>query len=192
MNKLTLATLACAFTANIAIAQLVADANGVLTASGRTLYTFDKDAAGKSNCNAACAAAWPPFLVKDGEPAPAGFRAITRDDGTRQWALNEKPVYFYAADSYAGDAKGDGKGGVWHVVRDAGKRSETQPSAATQAAAGTPPKIPSDHAGRTQCLVCHATGVSNAPKVPAANPDHTAFKDDNNAALCLSCHTLTK
>jgi len=63
---------------------------------------------------------------------------------------------------------------------------------ATQAAAGTPPKIPADHAGRTQCLVCHATGANNAPKIPTANPDHTAFKDDNNAALCFSCHTLTK
>jgi len=62
---------------------------------------------------------------------------------------------------------------------------------ATQAAGG-PPKIPADHAGRTQCLACHATGANNAPRIPTANPDHTAFKDDNNAALCFSCHTLTK
>ena len=138
MNKLILAAFATAFTANVAIAQPVAEANGVLAASGRTLYTFDKDAAGKSNCNGGCATAWTPFLVKDGERASAEFHAITRDDGAKQWALNEKPLYFYAADAYAGDAKGDGKGGVWHVIHAAGKRSEAYPAAATQAAAGYP------------------------------------------------------
>lgn len=137
MNKLILATVATAFAANVAIAQTVAETNGILAdASGRTLYTFDKDAASRSNCNGGCATAWPPFLVKDGERAAAEFRAIARDDGARQWALNEKPLYFFAADVQAGDAKGDGQGGVWHVVRAAGKRSEAKPAAATQAAEG--------------------------------------------------------
>ena len=137
MNKLILATLATAFTANIAVAQPVAEANGILAdASGRTLYTFDKDAAGKSNCNGGCAAAWPPFLAKDGERASAEFRVIARDDGSKQWALNEKPLYFYAADAQAGDAKGDGQGGVWHVIHSAGKRSEERAAAAMQAAGG--------------------------------------------------------
>jgi predicted lipoprotein with Yx(FWY)xxD motif len=137
MNKLILASLATAFTANVAIAQPVAEANGILAdASGRTLYTFDKDAANKSNCNGGCATAWPPFLVKDGDRAVAEFRVITRDDGARQWTLNEKPLYFFAADGQAGDAKGDGQGGVWHVVRAAGKRSEAKAAAATRAAEG--------------------------------------------------------
>ena len=30
-------------------------------AAGMTLYMFDKDAAGASNCYDACAAMWPPF-----------------------------------------------------------------------------------------------------------------------------------
>ncbi len=135
MNKLILATLATAFTANVAIAYPVAGSNGNLAdASGRTLYTFDKDASGKSNCNGGCATAWPPYLMKDGDLAAAEFRAITRDDGAKQWALNEKPLYFYAADTQAGDAKGDGQGGVWHVIRSAGKRAEAYPAAAMRAA----------------------------------------------------------
>jgi len=125
-----------AFTANVAIAQSVDETNGILAAAGRTLYTFDKDAANKSNCNGGCAAAWPPFLVKDGDRTTGEFRAITRDDGTRQWAMNGKPLYFYAADVQAGDAKGDGQGGVWHVISGASKRSEAKPAAATQAADG--------------------------------------------------------
>lgn len=139
MNKLILTTLATAFAANVAIAQSVAETDGVLTASGRTLYTFDKDAANKSNCNGGCAAAWPPFLVKDGDLMPVEIRVITRDDGSKQWSMNEKPLYFFAADAQAGDAKGDGQGGVWHVIRGGGKRSETKPAAATRAAEGYRP-----------------------------------------------------
>lgn len=130
MNKLILATLATAFAANVAIAQSVTEANGILAdASGRTLYTFDKDASNKSNCNGGCATAWPPFLVKDGDRTAATFNVITRDDGARQWALNGKPLYFFAADVRAGDAKGDGQGGVWHVVRGANEHSEAKPAA---------------------------------------------------------------
>ena len=135
MNKLILATLATAFTANVAIAD--AGSNYILAdASGRSLYTFDKDAAGKSNCNGSCAATWPPFLVKYGERAAGEFRVITRDDGSNQWALNEKPLYFFATDAQAGDAKGDGKGGVWHLVRSVGKRADEKAAAAMQSAQG--------------------------------------------------------
>jgi predicted lipoprotein with Yx(FWY)xxD motif len=138
MNNLILATLATAFTANVAIAQPVTEANGILAdASGRTLYTFDKDASNKSNCNDGCAATWPPFLVKQGDRTPANFSVITRDDGTRQWAVNGKPLYFFAADVNAGEAKGDGKGGVWHVIRGESKRSETKPAATTRSSGWT-------------------------------------------------------
>ena len=134
MNKLILAAVATAFTANVAIAESVTEANGLLAdGSGRTLYTFDKDSSNKSNCNGGCAAAWPPFMVKEGGRTPATFNVITRDDGTRQWALNGKPLYFFAADVQAGDAKGDGKGGVWHVIRAESKRSEAKPAATSRA-----------------------------------------------------------
>jgi predicted lipoprotein with Yx(FWY)xxD motif len=138
MNKLILATLATAFTANVAIAQSVTETNGILAASGRTLYTFDKDTANKSNCNSGCAASWPPFLVKEGDRTPVEFRVIKRDDGTEQWAMQEKPLYFFAADVQAGDAKGDRQGGVWHVIPGASKRSEAKPAAPTRAAESYP------------------------------------------------------
>ncbi|HMA88645.1 MAG TPA: hypothetical protein VKP89_07880 [Burkholderiales bacterium] len=135
MNKLLLGAVATAFTANVAIAASVTEANGILAdGSGRTLYTFDKDASNKSNCNGGCAAAWPPFMVKEGDRAPADFNVITRDDGAKQWAMNGRPLYFFAADVQAGDARGDGKGGVWHVIRGEGKRSEAKPAAASRAA----------------------------------------------------------
>jgi len=134
LNKLILTAVATAFTANVAIAASVTEANGILAdGSGRTLYTFDKDASNKSNCTGGCAVAWPPFMVKEGDRAPAPFNVITRDDGAKQWAMNGKPLYFYAADAQAGDANGDGKGGVWHVIRGEGKRTEATPAATSRA-----------------------------------------------------------
>ncbi len=56
-------------------------------------------------------------------------------------------------------------------------------AAATKASSG-PPRIPADHVGRTQCLVCHATGVGGAPTPPPAI--HASFPDDPN--VCKSCH----
>jgi hypothetical protein len=45
--------------------------------------------------------------------------------------------------------------------------------------------IPADHAGQTQCLVCHAEGVGGAPRVPAV-PDHSTLADER--AACVGCH----
>ena len=90
---------------------------GVLAAqNGMTLYTFDKDSGGKSACYNDCATNWPPYTAAAGEQMPDGWTRVARDDGTEQWALNGKPLYFYFEDMASGDVKGDGKGGVWHVV----------------------------------------------------------------------------
>ncbi|EMH3118748.1 hypothetical protein V6H04_003832, partial [Burkholderia multivorans] len=39
-----------------------------------------------------------------------------RDDGKMQWAYNGRPLYRWKMDRKAGDAGGDGVGGVWHVA----------------------------------------------------------------------------
>lgn len=103
-----------------AAAQSVASNNGLLTdAGGRVLYTFDKDEAGKSNCNGQCAVNWPPFgAAADGKSA-SGYTLVTRDDGTKQWALNGKPLYYFVGDAKPGDSTGEGKNGVWHTVKAA-------------------------------------------------------------------------
>ncbi len=48
-------------------------------------------------------------------------------------------------------------------------------------AASTPPKVPHPLDGRSQCLMCHQTGVAGAPKVPA---NHVGRTND----MCLVCH----
>src|SRR4051812_16174145 len=130
MNKLLIGGLTVAFWANIVIAESVAQKNGLLAdAAGRTLYTFDKDAENESNCNGGCAKAWPPYLVKDGDRNPSNVTVIRRADNTLQWALDGKPLYYFSSDTVAGDAKGDGVGGAWHVVRFTGKQAEAPPAA---------------------------------------------------------------
>lgn len=93
-------------------------ADGVLTgANGMTLYTFDKDDAGKSVCNGPCAANWPPLMAADSDQAAGDYSVITRDDGKKQWALKGKPLYYWVKDSKPGDKTGDGFNKVWQVAK---------------------------------------------------------------------------
>lgn len=87
-------------------------------AKGMTLYTFDKDAGGKSMCNGQCATNWPPLLVADGAKPTADWTVIARDDGLKQWAYKGKPVYTWIKDTKPGDTTGDGvNNNVWHVAK---------------------------------------------------------------------------
>ena len=110
------------------------ETNGVLgNRDGRTLYTFDKDSAGKSNCSGGCAAAWPAFTVGNASLAGGDFSIVVRDDGTQQWALLGKPLYFFAGDARPGDINGDNQGGVWHAMRSAPKKAARNDSASSSA-----------------------------------------------------------
>lgn len=91
---------------------------GILADShGMTLYTFDKDAGGKSACNGKCADNWPPLTAPADASAHGDYTVITRDDGSKQWAYKGHPLYRWHGDKQAGDKNGDGKIGMWHIVR---------------------------------------------------------------------------
>jgi len=83
-----------------------------------TLYTFDRDMAGsgKSVCNGPCATNWPPLAAAADATGPAGWTVITRDDGSRQWAWQGKPVYYWVKDQKPGDRTGDGFNSVWRLA----------------------------------------------------------------------------
>ena len=105
-----------------ATAQMPTDvkvANGMLTNSaGMTLYTFDKDAAGKSACNGPCAANWPPVAAPANAKDSGDWTAISREDGSKQWAYKGKPVYAWSKDQKPGDMTGDGfLNNAWHVAK---------------------------------------------------------------------------
>ena len=93
-------------------------AAGMLTGTGgKTLYVFDKDTGGMSSCYDACAANWPPFVGKTGDAMKTGWTLVPRKDGAMQWAYDGKPLYYFAGDKKVGDATGDGRNGVWHVIK---------------------------------------------------------------------------
>ncbi len=111
----------------------IAGVGGVVTdGAGATLYRFDKDTAQppKSNCDGDCATAWPPVPADDAS-ASAGIEAgllgaVTRSDGSKQLTLGGWPVYRYAKDTKAGEAKGEGVGGTWHALAPDGKKAVDQ------------------------------------------------------------------
>jgi predicted lipoprotein with Yx(FWY)xxD motif len=92
---------------------------GVMTnPAGMTLYTFDKDAGGKSACNGPCAGNWPPLMAPASAMAMGDWTIITRDDGSKQWAYKGRPVYLWSKDQKPGDMTGDGFNSMWHAVKD--------------------------------------------------------------------------
>ncbi len=104
--------------------------------TGFSLYVFDNDAndteadgSGDSDCNGSCAVTWPPLFADAAATPSVPFSLITRDDGSRQWAVNEEPLYFFANDTQPGDVNGDEIGGVWHLARIAPVQVVTDASA---------------------------------------------------------------
>ncbi|MER3443371.1 MAG: hypothetical protein C4342_04620 [Armatimonadota bacterium] len=88
---------------------------------GLTLYRFDRDQRGVSNCSGNCLTQWPPLLVSH---LPIGVKnlggewgTLTRDDGRIQVTYNGWPLYYYAADKNPGEAYGQGVGNVWWVIK---------------------------------------------------------------------------
>jgi predicted lipoprotein with Yx(FWY)xxD motif len=108
----------------------VAELGQVLVDSeGHTLYAFSNDAGGRSTCTGACAKAWPPLLVEQGEPEPSNGAAasrlgtIARADGSRQVTYSGQPLYSFSGDKSPGEASGAGSsafGGTWAPLKGSG------------------------------------------------------------------------
>lgn len=116
-------------------------------ANGKTLYQFAKDQNGTSACTGDCASNWPPFTLGANEQVQAAsgvtmsFASIKRDDGSTQATYAGHPLYYFVADSAAGDVKGEGStayGGKWFAESPSGgpvKASSSSSSAAASASA---------------------------------------------------------
>ncbi|MBU4198196.1 MAG: hypothetical protein KJ911_15760 [Alphaproteobacteria bacterium] len=124
---ITRAIIATVFALSVSTAALAADpartgetAKGpaLTNAQGMTLYTFDKDSDGKSVCNGPCAANWPPFAADADAQASGSYTVVIRDDGSRQWAYQGRPLYTWTKDAKPGDITGDGVlNGAWRIAQ---------------------------------------------------------------------------
>jgi predicted lipoprotein with Yx(FWY)xxD motif len=76
---------------------------------GNTLYTYDKDTKGVSNCTGACLTTWPAYQDKGSTSnLPAGISTIKRPDNNQvQYTYNGMPLYYFVSDSQ-GQVTGDG------------------------------------------------------------------------------------
>lgn len=114
-------TLVLASSAAFAQAAKVADTpkgKAYVDTKGMTLYTFDKDAGGKSACNGPCATNWPPLMAAPDAKASGDWTIVARDDGSKMWAYKGKPLYTFAKDTKPGDTTGDGfLNGAWHIAK---------------------------------------------------------------------------
>ena len=87
----------------------------ILTDSkGMSVYTFDLDSAGNSNCKGGCLKEWPVVAVASDEALPAPFGKIRGNDGQTQLTLNGLPLYNYDDDKNPGDVFGNYP--KWHPV----------------------------------------------------------------------------
>lgn len=110
------------------------------TSKGMTLYMYKPDPKGKSVCNAGCDTTWPPLTTKGKPHAGTGIKqsllgTTRRSDGKLQVTYKGHPLYAYAGDSKAGQANGEGYGGIWYALNAAGKKA-TAPAGGTAGGGG--------------------------------------------------------
>src|SRR5258705_5770230 len=128
MISRTFAAIAAAVvicTSSLAFAQMApakiadtAKGKALIDGKGMTLYTFDKDAGGKSMCNGPCAENWPPLAAAADAKPTADMTVVVRDDGNKMWAYKGKPLYTFKQDTAPGETKGDGfLNGAWHMAK---------------------------------------------------------------------------
>lgn len=82
---------------------------------GKSLYVKGDDSTTSTTCTGACLDAWPPFTLEAGDQVVAGagvdqasLSSFTRPEGTTQVTYKDKPLYYFAQDTAAGDTNGVG------------------------------------------------------------------------------------
>ena len=96
--------------------------------SGRAIYLWTADKGGRSACSGACASTWTPLTSSATPSVSGGVQAsqlgtTTRADGTKQVTYNGHPLYYYSADTGAGQTTGQGTnsfGAKWWLIAPSG------------------------------------------------------------------------
>src|SRR6202035_626912 len=124
------------------------------TGSGRAVYLWGKDTGDMSNCNGACAGAWPPVTTTATATASGSAKAsdigtITRSDGTKQVTYAGHPLHYFSGDSGPGTASGqgsDGFGAKWWLVAPTGSDVTASVTSFTPGASAAAPAAPASPA----------------------------------------------
>ena len=111
--------------------------------TGRSLYLYDADPQGGSQCYNACASQWPavPGPAEAGTDVTArDLTSATRTDGIVQAVYNEHALYYFVDDLEAGQTAGQAYfltgGGYFYLVAPDGSAIETTGAASASASSG--------------------------------------------------------
>ena len=90
-------------------------------ANGQVVYAYDKDPKGASPaCTGSCAQLWLPVtgspVVSPADTGLGTLGTVATSNGAKQITYNGSPLYTYKG-AKALATKGNGIGGVWHVVK---------------------------------------------------------------------------
>jgi len=99
----------------------------LVASNGMTLYRYTPDKKNVSTCSGACAAYWPPLVLKAGAKPTAGsgvtaslLGTTKRSNGAMQVTYAGWPLYTYAGDKKTGQTNGQGFEKKWYVVGTTG------------------------------------------------------------------------
>lgn len=102
---------------------------------GMSLYVYDMDEGGESACTSdKCMENWPPYTVEGDVTVAEGVNAnlagtYERPDGSIQATYNGWPLYYNERDEEPGDIRGQGLGGVFHLMSPDGNAIVDMPTA---------------------------------------------------------------
>jgi predicted lipoprotein with Yx(FWY)xxD motif len=147
----------------------------LVDSKGRTLYLFEKDTGTTSECNGACAAAWPPLMATGMPTVDGGAKAsligtTQRSDGSQQVTYNGHPLYLFASDTKPGDTKGQdvhGFGAGWYVLDTAGNKvsdeeMETSSDTTQSSSSDMESSSPSSYGGYSSGSSGYSSGYSGS------------------------------
>ncbi|HEY0891548.1 MAG TPA: hypothetical protein VGE32_00750 [Cellvibrio sp.] len=160
--------LAAAGNVKLAIPVNGAEQTSTAERNGFTLYTFDSDTAGVSNCSGTCLTNWPALIAHAGAVATAPYSLVQRASGELQWALNGMPLYFFAGDTQAGQTKGEAVGNNWFVAR-------------------TPAVAVNNHPTKNRLLVAHGNILNAAGAADNSRLDFTLYTFDDDTPGVTTC-----
>jgi predicted lipoprotein with Yx(FWY)xxD motif len=160
--------LAAAGSVKLAMPVNGAEQTSTAERNGFTLYTFDSDTAGVSNCSGTCLTNWPALIAHAGAVATAPYSLVQRVSGELQWALNGMPLYFFAGDTQAGQTNGEAVGNNWFVAR-------------------TPSVAVNNHPTKNRLLVAHGNILNAAGTADNSRLDFTLYTFDDDTPGVTTC-----
>ncbi|HCS63931.1 MAG TPA: hypothetical protein DIW64_07490 [Cellvibrio sp.] len=160
--------LAAAGSVKLAMPVNGAEQTSTTERNGFTLYTFDNDTTGVSNCSDVCLTNWPALIAHAGAVASAPYSLVQRASGEMQWALNGMPLYFFAGDTQAGQTNGEAIGNNWFVAR-------------------TPSVAVNNHPTKNRLLVAHGNILNAAGAADNTRLDFTLYTFDDDTPGVTTC-----